>query len=140
MKVKQLADRNTVNIDTVRYYTRIGLLNPKKNPTNGYKEYSALDEQRLQFILQAKSLGFSLQDIETFIKESQLGHSPCPMVREILHERIQETQEKIAQMQQNCQQMQAALASWQALPDCTPTGNHVCHLIEGLTERGDTDE
>lgn len=140
MKVKQLADRNTVNIDTVRYYTRIGLLNPKKNPTNGYKEYSAFDEQRLQFILQAKSLGFSLQDIETFIKESQLGHSPCPMVREILHERIQETQEKIAKMQQNCQQMQAALASWQALPDCTPTGNHVCHLIEGLTERGDTDE
>ena len=40
MKVKQLADKFQINLDTVRYYTRIGLLAPAKNPTNGYKEYS----------------------------------------------------------------------------------------------------
>ncbi len=136
MKVKQLAERNDVNLDTIRYYTRIGLLNPTKNPLNGYKEYSASDEQRLQFILRAKSLGFSLTDIETFVEESLSGHAPCPKVREIMTTRIAQIEEKIVTMQSTCEQMKKALTVWQALPDCTPTGDHVCHLIEGFSEQG----
>lgn len=134
MKAKQLADKYQVNVDTVRYYTRIGLLTPSTNPINGYKAYSSADETRIQFIIQAKALGFSLQDIETFIQESQLGHSPCPTVREIMKQRIEETQAKIRAMQITCEKMQSALALWETLPDCNPTGDHVCHLIEGLIE------
>ncbi|GLX78758.1 hypothetical protein tinsulaeT_20980 [Thalassotalea insulae] len=134
MKAKQLADRQALNVDTVRYYTRIGLLTPSTDPNNGYKAYSLADEKRLQFIIQAKSLGFSLQDIEAFIAESKLGHSACPTVREIMKQRIAETQAKIKTMQTTCNKMQNALATWQTLPDCNPTGDHVCHLIEGLIE------
>ena len=134
MQVKQLAERNQINLDTVRHYTRIGLLTPAKNPVNGYKEYSAEDEHRLQFIIQAKSLGFSLQDIEMIINESKQGHSPCPKVREIMNMRLEETAKKIAAMQLTYAKMQNAIANWQQLPDCAPTGNHLCHLIEGLME------
>lgn len=130
MRVKQVAERNEVNIDTVRYYTRIGLLTPKVNAENGYREYSIQDENRLRFILQAKSLGFSLGDIETFISESQSGQAPCPRVRELMNERIKEIEIKISKMQATYRQMQSALSFWQSLPDCIPTGNHVCHLIE----------
>lgn len=133
MQVKQLATRNNINIDTVRHYTRIGLLTPSKNATNGYKEYSKADEQRLQFIIQAKSLGFSLQDIETIVKESQQGHSPCPIVRELMHKRLAEIEQKIAAMQATYNKMKHSLKHWQDLPDCVPTGNHVCHLIENFS-------
>lgn len=135
MKAKQLAARHEIKVDTVRYYTRIGLLTPSVDANNGYKMYSSSDEKRLEFIIQAKSLGFSLQDIETFIHESQLGHSPCPTVREIMKQRISETQQKIMTMQATCNKMQTALALWAELPDCNPTGDHVCHLIEGLMEQ-----
>lgn len=133
MQVKQLAQRNKINVDTVRHYTRIGLLTPGKNPSNGYKEYSLADEQRLQFIVQAKSLGFSLSDIETIVKESQQGHSPCPIVREIMQKRLIEIELKIAEMQATYNKMQHSLKHWQGLPDCVPTGDHVCHLIENFS-------
>jgi MerR family Zn(II)-responsive transcriptional regulator of zntA len=45
-----------VTPDTVRYYTRAGLLEPVRNPTNSYKEYGKQDRQRLGFILSARLL------------------------------------------------------------------------------------
>ena len=133
MKVKQLATRNNISPDTVRHYTRIGLITPTKNPENSYKQYSRADEQRLQFIIQAKSLGFSLHDIETMIMQSQQGQSACPKVRELMELRLSEIEQKIATMQATYQKMQHAVKHWQNLPNCIPTGEHVCHLIENFT-------
>ena len=41
MRVQTLAAAANVTADTVRHYTRIGLLTPVKNPANGYKEYTS---------------------------------------------------------------------------------------------------
>ena len=76
---------------------------------------------------------FSLQDIETIVKESQQGHSPCPIVRELMHKRLAEIEQKIAAMQATYQKMKHSLKHWQDLPNCVPTGNHVCHLIENFS-------
>ncbi|MDO6427547.1 MerR family DNA-binding protein [Thalassotalea sp. 1_MG-2023] len=132
MRVKQLATRNNINIDTVKYYTRIGLLTPTTNPVNNYKDYNFADEQRLQFIVQAKSLGFSLHDIKLIIEQSTQGQSPCQKVREIMQQRLTEIKHKIDAMQQTYYTMKEATKHWQQLPDCVPTGNHVCHLIESF--------
>ncbi|WP_286235131.1 MerR family DNA-binding protein [Thalassotalea sediminis] len=137
MRVKQLANRNHVNVDTVRHYTRIGLLTPTSDPINNYKDYSLADEQRLQFIVQAKSLGFSLSDIQLIINESQQGNSPCQKVRKIMQQRLAETKRKIDAMQQTYNKMKNATNRWQSLPDCVPTGHHVCHLIEDLNNGGE---
>ena len=50
MRVKQIADALDISVDTVRYYTRIGLLVPNKSH-NGYKYYRPADVTRLRFIL-----------------------------------------------------------------------------------------
>jgi DNA-binding transcriptional MerR regulator len=134
MKVTELAKRNSLPADTIRHYTRIGLLTPARNATNGYKDYSDDDEKRLQFIIQAKSLGFSLSDIEAIVKQSATGRSPCPRVRELMTQRLKEFEQKIAAMQATYTKMQQAMESWQNLPDCTPTGQQVCHLIEKFNE------
>lgn len=134
MRVKQLATRNNINIDTVKYYTRIGLLTPTVNPVNNYKDYNLADEQRLQFIVQAKSLGFSLHDIKLIIEQSIQGHSPCQKVREIMQQRLAEIKQNIDAMQQTYHKMKEATKHWQQLPDCVPTGNHVCHLIESFDQ------
>jgi len=140
MTVSQLAKRLGINPDTVRYYVRCGLLTPEKDPHNGYKHFSQQDAHRLSFILQAKSLGFSLSDIQTIIDQSAQGQSPCPNVREITARRLSETEQKIAAMQKTLAQMKAATARWQHQSDCIPTGEHICHLIEGFTEGGCCDE
>jgi len=134
MKVSELAQRVDVSTDTIRHYVRIGLLEPGIDPDNQYKQFSSQDEKRLRFILKAKSLGFSLQDIQAILDQADKGQSPCPQVRTIMQKRLLEAEKQLQQMQQNYQQMQQAVQRWQTQPDCEPTSEHICHLIEG---RGD---
>jgi len=136
MTVSQLAKRLNISADTIRHYVRAGLLNPKRDPDNGYKRFSEGDIKRLQFILQAKTLGFSLQDIQLIMDQSSHGESPCPQVRDIMAKRLLEIEQKIASMQSTYKLMQGAMAQWQNQPNCEPTGEHICHLIEGFSEQG----
>ena len=130
--VSQLARQLDISADTVRHYVRCGLLKPERDPNNGYKRFSAKDEHNLKFILQAKALGFSLQDIQTIMEQADSGQSPCPQVRLIMEARLKETAVKLSAMQASYQRMQGAVQRWQKQPDCTPTGQHICHLIEDL--------
>ena len=131
--VSQLAKQLSISADTVRHYVRSGLLTPDRDPNNGYKRFQNTDIKRLQFILQAKSLGFSLSDIQTIMDQSSHGKSPCPQVRTIMEARLKETAEKITAMQSTYRKMQTAMQRWQTQPNCTPTGEHICHLIEGFS-------
>lgn len=135
LTVSQLAKQLDISADTVRHYVRTGLINPERDPDNGYKRFHAEDIKRLRFILQAKSLGFSLADIQTIMDQASYGESPCPQVRTIMESRLKETAAKIAAMQATYQQMQDAMQRWQTQPDCTPTGEHICHLIEGFSNQ-----
>jgi DNA-binding transcriptional MerR regulator len=137
LTVSQLAKQLNISADTVRHYVRSGLINPERDPSNGYKRFNADDIKRLNFILQAKSLSFSLADIQTIMDQASFGESPCPQVRIIMEARLKETAAKIAAMKATYKQMQEAMNRWQTQPDCTPTGEHICHLIEGFSGPAD---
>ncbi len=134
MKVSELASLANVTQDAVRHYVRIGLLTPLRDETNGYKLFSEQDLQLVRFIGQAKRLGFSLQEIKQIFQQSGQGASPCPMVRELLQQRITENQQKIAELTALQARMEQALGQWQSMPDGTPDGHSVCCLIESLGE------
>jgi DNA-binding transcriptional MerR regulator len=129
-----LAKQAAVPLFTVRYYTRIGLLKPIRNPANGYKMYQPSDKTRLRFIVAAKELGFTLHEIEQILDEAKHGKSPCPMVREIVTRRIEENRRKIADLKKLQQKMQKSLGEWSAMKDSMPNGDSVCHLIESVAE------
>jgi len=57
LKVGELAKRGNVTAETVRHYTREGLLSPQRHPDNGYQLYSAADLERLHFIQRARKPG-----------------------------------------------------------------------------------
>ena len=63
MKIGQLADAVGVGVETVRYYERRGLLEPPLRTEAGYRQYGASDVARLEFLLRAKELGFTLAEI-----------------------------------------------------------------------------
>ena len=62
-----LAAAAGVNVETVRYYERRGLLPQPERRSSGYRQYSEQHLDRLQLIRRAKSLGFTLADIEELI-------------------------------------------------------------------------
>jgi DNA-binding transcriptional MerR regulator len=132
MQVTELADAFGVNKDTVRYYTRIGLLHPIKSLSNGYKFYSAKEKARFRFILSARDLGFSIDDIKQIVSEADIGKTPCPTVRELIEKRLQETEKRFKEMAKLRDRMRVAIASWDDKPDKEPCNNVICHLIENF--------
>lgn len=129
-----LAKQSDVSLFTVRHYTRIGLLKPSRNLQNGYKLYRASDRTRLRFIVAAKALGFTLQEISGILDEAKHGNSPCPMVRDIIQHRIEENRRKIEEMKKMQKKMENALKSWSKMENSMPDGDSVCHLIESVGE------
>lgn len=131
-QVKELSNFSKVSPDTIRHYTRIGLLRPARNPENGYCQYSFSDSKRLDFIRKAKNLGYSLKEIKQIISESQRGESPCPIVRDLIVHRIKENRARLEELMELQVRMEQALASWDHMPNGVPDGNSICYLIESI--------
>lgn len=133
--VSNLANEAQVTADTVRHYVKLKLLQPQRDSENGYKLFSPNDIRRVQFIRDAKSLGFSLKEIAEIFEKSIDGESPCPQVRERLQSHIEENQVRLNELMALQQRMEKALEDWNELPNSTPDEDSVCHLIESLAER-----
>lgn len=132
MQVSEVALALNIPADTVRYYTRIGLIQPYKNAINGYKTYTKKEIQRLRFILSARQLGFSVKDIEAILAEAKDGRSPCHLSKELIEQRLKETEAQFLKTQALRARMQAALNDWKDKPAKAPSGDMICHLIENF--------
>jgi DNA-binding transcriptional MerR regulator len=73
LTIGQLAGEAGVNVETIRYYERRGLLPEPPRTMAGYRQYSATDLWRLQFIARAKELGFTLAEITTLLGPDRGG-------------------------------------------------------------------
>lgn len=134
MKVRHLAQAASVTPETVRYYTREGLITATRDPNNGYKIYDEAALQRLQFVLQARSLGFGLKDIKEILGSAEQGQSPCPMVRGLLQDKIEETEAEIRRLSEKLTLLKKTCKDWQHISDGTPNATSVCPLIESVNK------
>ncbi len=134
MKVSELARLGGVTAETVRHYSREGLLRPARHPDNGYQLFNEQDLERLGFIQRSRTLGFSLAEIRDILAHADQGDSPCPLVRDLLASRLPQVRARIEELEALAKRMEQALASWQTMPDATPTGHSICRLIESFPE------
>jgi DNA-binding transcriptional MerR regulator len=134
MTAAVLARETEVPLFTVRYYTRIGLLKPGRDLRKGYKIYKPSDKQRLRFINSAKELGFTLAEIEEILDHAAHNNSPCPMVRDIVEQRIEENKAKIRELKKLQTRLEKAAYKWRSMKNSSPDGHSVCRLIESFAE------
>ncbi len=134
MTVSELSKSAQVTSDAIRHYVRIGLLNPRRDPHNDYKLFNGSDIKKVKFIRQAKGLGFSLNDIQEIFRHESQGQSPCPAVRDIICQRIDDNRIRLAELNALQHRMEEALEKWKAMPDGEPDGDEICHLIETVIE------
>lgn len=135
MTVLEVAKYLGITAETVRFYTRINILKPSKNTTNGYRQYGRKEIDRLRFVLSARRLGFSVDDIQQILAHADDKKSPCPIVRQLIDQRLHETEQRFLEMQQLRQRMQQAALEWHQKPDKVPTGSMICHLIEDFAQQ-----
>mgnify|MGYP003629745679 FL=1 len=134
MKVTELARALNTTPDTVRYYTKIGLVTALKSVNNGYKVYNKQAQQRLKFILSARQLDFSVAEISSILVESDKGHAACPLVRKTIEYHLAQTEKQFQAALRLREKLSRAINDWQDKPDKAPTGHMICHLIEGESE------
>ena len=132
LTVSEISKAVRATPDAIRHYVRIGLLKPSRDPVNGYKLFSEVDIKKAKFICRAKGLGFTLKDIQTIFEHSTDGRSPCPAVREIIQQRINENRSRLAELNALQKRMDDALDKWNSMPDGEPDGEAICHLIESV--------
>ncbi|MCM2257571.1 MAG: MerR family transcriptional regulator [Vicinamibacteria bacterium] len=81
--------------DTLRFYEREGLIEPRRRTAAGYRLYSTADEERVRFIRRAQALGLSLDDIRALLRVQPTATADaCRAVAERLRERIAILQRK----------------------------------------------
>lgn len=123
-----LARSAEVNIDTVRFYERQGLLRPAPRTAGGYRVYSETDAQRLRFIRRAKTLGFSLEDIAELLRLTEDDHDRAA-VKAVAERRVADLERRIAELEK----MRSVLAHHAG--HCSGRGRvKGCPIIEALTD------
>ena len=71
MKVNELEKRLGISRDSIRFYEKEGLIRPKRS-ANGYRDYTAEDEETLRKVILMRKLGVSVEQIRELLEESSL--------------------------------------------------------------------
>ena len=127
--IGELAQASGVPAKTIRFYEEIDLLPPAQRAENGYRLYDAEDVQRLRFIRNARSLGFTLDDLKEVLALRDQGEAPCRYVAHLLEAKAAEIEERLRQLQELKQDLQQLASQAGNLPDDIEMKRCVCHLI-----------
>jgi len=98
MKIGELAQKAQVNIDTVRYYERQGLLPEPRRLRSGYRQYEVGDVSRLRFVRRAKALGFTLQEIRDLLELSSHREKDMAGMKSAATEKLADVEAKLAEL------------------------------------------
>ena len=125
--IGELSRRAGCNVETIRYYERIGLL-PSPDRYGRYRRYAGADVQRLAFVRRARELGFTLDQVRALLKLSGTDdRSICAEVREISTTHLSDVRARIADLRA----MERVLAA--AIRQCDSGEEPGCPLIETLS-------
>lgn len=128
--ISQLATQSCVNLQTVRYYERQGLLAPTARTEAGYRIFQPETARRIRFIKRAQELGFSLSEIKDFLSLRIDRHTTQADIRK-------RAQAKLADVEQRIRHLEAIHASLSRLTKscrgCGPIED--CPILENLNRK-----
>ncbi len=99
LKTGELAKRAGVNVETLRFYEREGLIPEPPRRTSGYREYPAESVHLVLFIKRAQEIGFSLREVRELLALRVESGATCADVRRKANEKVLEVRQKIADLQ-----------------------------------------
>lgn len=114
----QLAHRTGCNLETIRYYEKVGLLPDPPRSANGYRVYPPDLVQRLQFVMRARDLGFVMEEIRSLLSLTDAGTQTCGEVMKKTTQHLADVRRKIADLQ--CIEETLAKTLTQCSGDATP--------------------
>ncbi len=99
LKRGNLAKMAGVNIETIRYYEKQGILPEPDRSPSGYRQYDEETVNQIRFVKRAQQLGFSLSEIKQLLKLSEGEITDCDEVKDIALKKLEAIREKITNLQ-----------------------------------------
>ena len=127
MLIGELSTRTGVNIETIRYYERIGLI-PAPPRKNGRRRiYDESHVRRLRFVRRSRGLGFALDDIRTLLALADRGEQACSETKEMTVRHLADVRGKIASLRK----LERALR--EMTDACRPGRQSSCPILDALS-------
>ena len=127
MNTGEVALAAGVNIQTLRYYERRGLLAEPPRRESGYRMYGPDAVRLVRFVKRAQELGFSLDDVESLLQLAEGGPESCDSAQELARQKIAELDGRI----EHLRAMRGALAD--LVRTCElPAAERDCPLVHAL--------
>ena len=98
MKINQLSKLTNVLSKTIRYYEEVGLLPKASRHSNGYREYSSIDVERLVFIRRCRELQIPLEQIKVLIQVQTDKSSSCSEVDLLIEQQLEKVRKTISEL------------------------------------------
>lgn len=129
MRIGEVAVQAGVNIQTLRYYERRGLLRAPQRRPSGYREYSPEVVRVIRFVKHAQELGFTLAEVEDLLRLRTDQRTSCAEVRAA-------ASAKITDIDQRLRRLRAIKHALQTLVDsCTRESSaRICPILEALDD------
>lgn len=128
MTIGKLAAAAGANLETVRYYERIGLMPEPGRAANGYRRYGGEHLSRLKFVRRARELGFSIEEIRTLLDLAAPSNRACAEVRDLTLAHLADVQAKIADLRRLEDVLRTTVA------ECSGARTPVCPVLSMLDE------
>lgn len=126
LTIGKLAESAGVNIETLRYYQRRGLLDAPPKPYTGYRRYDQRHVTRIRFIKRAQTLGFTLSEVAELITLDG-GTGACAETRDVASRKLALIEQRVADLVA----MQGALR--RLVRQCDASGpDTFCPIIDAL--------
>lgn len=125
----EVAAQAGVNVQTLRYYERRGILGPPPRTRAGYRRYPLETVRIIRFIKRAQELGFTLEEAEELLRLRTVKARNSAKVRALAAAKMKDVDEKIRQLQE----MSKALGQLVSACACE-LPNVECPIIEALDD------
>jgi len=132
LTIGKLARQANVGVETLRYYERRGLIEPKRRTDAGYRLYDENARRRLQFIRRAQTLGFSLEEVAELLSLSAQPAASAAEVKQLARAKIADIEARIRDLED----MKSALSALeQQCPGHAGTTAE-CPILAALNRNG----
>ena len=107
LKIGELAELAGISRDALRFYEKHGLITPTARTDSGYRLYSKSDVLRISFILSAKEVGFTLNEIHQLLElEVTKDDKSCQDVKQFVDNKIQVVNQRLTEIKKITQSLQ----------------------------------
>ncbi len=123
-----LARATGCNLETIRYYEKIGIMPDPPRSTKGYRSYDKAHVKRLKFVMRSRDLGFSLEEVRGLLGLVDDRSRTCAEVQIIAEDHLTDVQAKIADLQRIERVLSDTVAR------CTGDAAPECAVIDALLD------